>query len=43
MNLDDVLILNKGSFKGHIEQLRECSRRIQNAGLKVNAKKCSFD
>ena len=40
--LDDVLILNKGSFKDHIEQLRECFRRIQNAGLKVNAKKCSF-
>ena len=40
--IDDILVLNKGTFKDHIEQLRVCFRRIQAAGLKVNAKKCSF-
>ena len=40
--IDDILVLNKGTFTDHIEQLRICFRRIQVAGLKVNAKKCSF-
>jgi hypothetical protein len=40
--IDDILVLNKGTFNDHIEQLRLCFRRIQAAGLKVNAKKCSF-
>ena len=40
--IDDILVLSKGTFTDHIEQLRLCFRRIQAAGLKVNAKKCSF-
>jgi hypothetical protein len=40
--IDDILVLNKGTFKDHIEQLRVCFARIQKAGLKINAKKCSF-
>jgi hypothetical protein len=40
--IDDILVLNKGTFKDHVEQLRVCFSRIQKAGLKINAKKCSF-
>ena len=31
--IDDILVLNKGTFTDHIEQLRICFRRIQVAGL----------
>ena len=40
--IDDILVLCKGSFDDHIQQLRLCFSRIQQAGLKINAKKCSF-
>ena len=34
--------MTKGTFDDHINQLRQVFRRLQAAGLKVNAKKCSF-
>ena len=40
--IDDILVLNKGTFAEHVEQLRLCFNRIRRAGLKINAKKCSF-
>ena len=40
--IDDILVLCKGSFDDHMQQLRLCFSRIQQAGLKINAKKCSF-
>ena len=35
--IDDILILNKGNFAGHVEQLRICSSLICQTGLKMNA------
>jgi hypothetical protein len=40
--IDDTLLTTKGSFEEHLQQLRTCFQRFRNAGLKVNAKKCSF-
>ena len=40
--IDYILVLKNETFKDHIEQLRVCFSRIQKAGLKINAKKCSF-
>ena len=40
--LDDVLILTKGTFKDHLKQVQEVLKRLQTAGLKVNANKSSF-
>ncbi len=40
--IDDILVLNKGTFKDHVDQLCTCFQRIRRAGLKINAKKCSF-
>ena len=40
--IDDILLTTKGSFEEHLQQLRTCFQRFRNAGLKVNANKCSF-
>ena len=40
--IDDILLTTKGTFEEHLQQLRTCFQRFRNAGLKVNAKKCSF-
>ena len=40
--IDDILAVCKGTFADHIGQLRMIFRRLQKAGLKVNASKCSF-
>ena len=40
--IDDILVLCKGSFDDHMQQLRLCFSHFQQAGLKINAKKCSF-
>ena len=40
--LDDLLHITKGSFSDHLEKLDEILSRIQDAGLKVNAKKSFF-
>ena len=37
-----ILVLGKGSFENHIEQLRMIFFRLRATGLKVNAPKCSF-
>ena len=40
--IDDVLSLTKGSFKDHLEKLELILARLQESGLKVNAKKSFF-
>jgi Reverse transcriptase (RNA-dependent DNA polymerase). len=40
--IDDILVIGKGSFNDHLKQLDTCFKRIQDAGLKVKADKCSF-
>ena len=40
--LDDLLIISKGNFDDHLEQLEQALNRLSEAGLKVNASKCSF-
>ena len=40
--IDDILCIGTGSFDEHLEQLEKIFHRFQNAGLKVNAPKCSF-
>ena len=40
--IDDILVIKKGSFKEHLEQLEEIFRRCQNTNLKLNAEKCRF-
>ena len=40
--IDDLLCLTKGTFNNHLEKLQRVLTRIQQAGLKVNAKKSFF-
>jgi Reverse transcriptase (RNA-dependent DNA polymerase). len=40
--INDILVISKGSFDDHLKQLDTCFKRIQDAGLKVKAVKCSF-
>ena len=40
--IDDLLIITKGTFKDHLEQVRTVLQRLKGAGLKVNAKKSFF-
>ena len=40
--IDDLLVTTSESFKDHIEKLDKVFSRLQNAGLKVNAKKSTF-
>jgi RNase H-like domain found in reverse transcriptase/Reverse transcriptase (RNA-dependent DNA polymerase)/Integrase zinc binding domain len=40
--LDDLLILTKGTFEEHLENVTEVLKRLQKAGLKVNVKKSFF-
>jgi hypothetical protein len=40
--IDDILHVTKGSWEDHLEGLEEVFRRLQQAGLKVNAKKSNF-
>ena len=40
--IDDLLVLTKGDFDDHLEKLEEVLKRIQEAGLKVNAPKSFF-
>ena len=40
--MDDIIVLNKGTFVHHMEQLRIFFSRIRKVSLKINAKKCSF-
>ena len=40
--IDDILVIKRGTFEEHLEQLEEVLRRCQKANLKLNAEKCSF-
>ena len=40
--IDDILVVKKGSFDEHLEQLEEIFRRCQKANLKLNPSKCRF-
>jgi len=40
--IDDLLVLTKGTFEDHLEKLETVFRRLQDAGLKVNARKSFF-
>ena len=40
--LDDLLIISKGDFDEHLDQLEVTLTRLSEAGLKINASKCSF-
>ena len=40
--LDDVLVITKSSFEDHLNKLERVLARLSEAGLKVNAPKCSF-
>ena len=41
-HLDDLLVISKTSFEDHLEKLEEVLKRLQKAGLKVNAAKSTF-
>ena len=40
--IDDLLIITRESFEDHLKKLREVLRRLQKAGLRINATKCFF-
>jgi hypothetical protein len=40
--IDDILHVTKGTWEDHLEGLEEVFCRLQNTGLKVNAKKSNF-
>ena len=40
--IDDILVIKRGTFSEHLEQLEEIFRRCQKTNLKLNADKCRF-
>src|SRR5687767_3920311 len=40
--LDDLLIISKTDFNEHLEHLEHALTQLSEAGLKINASKCSF-
>ena len=40
--IDDLLVITSASFEDHLNKLEEVLKRLQKAGLKVNAKKSFF-
>ena len=42
MYINSILVLKKGSFYQHIDQLRVMFSRLRAARLKANATKCIF-
>ena len=40
--IDDLLCITNGTWEDHLEKLEEVLKRVQKAGLKVNAKKSFF-
>ena len=40
--IDDLLIISKGTYEDHLEKLEEVFKRLQDAGVKVNAVKSAF-
>jgi len=42
MYITYILVISKGNFEDHLEQLDNCFHRIRKAGLNVEADKCCF-
>ena len=40
--LDDLLILSNGTYDDHLSKIDTVLQRLQQAGLKIRAKKCAF-
>ena len=40
--IDDLLVINNGDWNNHLNSLEAVLKRLQEAGLKVNAKKSFF-
>ena len=40
--IDDILVIHKGKFYEHLQQLEEVFRRCKKANLQLNADKCNF-
>ena len=40
--LDDLLCITRASLEDHLDKLREVLTRLQDTGLKVNARKSKF-
>ena len=40
--IENLLIINKGSFKDHISKLEQVLNKLKNTGLKINASKSYF-
>ena len=40
--IDDLLVTTKGSFEDHLQKLDKVLAKLEEAGLKVNAKKSFF-
>lgn len=40
--LDDLLLVTKGDFNEHLDQLEQALTRLSEAGFKINASKISF-
>jgi len=40
--IDDLIILTKSSWEDHLQQVKVVFQRLQNAGLKINARKSFF-
>ncbi len=40
--LDDLLCISRNNLDDHLENLDEVLKRLDNAGLKVNAEKSTF-
>jgi Reverse transcriptase (RNA-dependent DNA polymerase) len=41
-NIDDLLVISKGTFTEHLADVDQVLKRLRDAGLKVNASKSSF-
>ncbi len=40
--IDDLLVIGKGSWIDHLEQLETVLQRLKEKGLRINARKSSF-
>ena len=40
--MDDILIIKRGSFEDHLQQLEEVFKRCEKTELKMNTEKCLF-
>ena len=40
--IDDILVIGTGSFKNHIQEIREVARRLKESGMQINPAKSSW-